>query len=57
MDFKILAHFNEGNIDVIGSAKESGEQLTSEEINSFLKANNGDQPMKKQGLMPGLGTT
>ena len=49
MDFNILAHFNEGKIDVIGYGKESGEQLTSEEINTFLKANNGDQPMKKQG--------
>ena len=47
--FNILAHFNEGKIDVIGYGKESGEQLTSEEINTFLKANNGDQPMKKQG--------
>jgi hypothetical protein len=47
--FNILAHFNEGKIDVIGYGKESGEQLTSEEINTFLKANNGDQSMKKQG--------
>ena len=47
--FNILAHFTEGKIDVVGYGKESGEQLTSEEINTFLKANNGDQPMKKQG--------
>jgi hypothetical protein len=47
--FNILAHFTEGKIDVIAYGKESGEQLTSEEINTFLKANNGDQPMKKQG--------
>ena len=47
--FSILAHFNEGKIDVVGYGKDSGEQLTSEEINTFLKANNGDQPMKKQG--------
>jgi hypothetical protein len=47
--FNILAHFNEGKIDVVGYGKESGEQLNSEEINTFLKANNGDQPMKKQG--------
>ena len=44
-----MAHFNEGKIDVIGYGKESGEQLTSEEIDTFLKANNGDQPMKTQG--------
>jgi hypothetical protein len=42
------AHFNHGKIDAIGYGKESGEQLTSEEINTFLKANNGDQPIKKQ---------
>jgi hypothetical protein len=47
--FNILAHFNEGKIDVIGYGKESGERLTSEEINTFLKVNNGDQPMNKQG--------
>ena len=47
--FNILVHFNEGKIDVIGYGKASGEQLTSEEINTFLKANNDDQPMKKQG--------
>jgi hypothetical protein len=44
-----LAHFTEGKIDVIAYGKESGEQLTSGEINTFLKANNGNQPMKKQG--------
>jgi hypothetical protein len=47
--FNILTHFTGGKIDVIAYGKESGEQLTSEEINTFLKANNGDQPMKKQG--------
>ena len=44
-----MAHFSEEKIDVIGYGKESGEQLTSEKIHTFLKVNNGDQPMNKQG--------
>ena len=38
-----------GKLTLSDTAKSLGEQLTSEEINTFLKVNNGDQPMNKQG--------
>jgi hypothetical protein len=44
-----LAHFNEGKIDVIGYANESGKKLTPEEIDSFLRANNHGRSMNKKG--------
>jgi hypothetical protein len=45
--FVIMAHFHDGKIDHIMYGKETREKLTLEEINTFLKANNGGRPMKE----------
>jgi hypothetical protein len=46
--FDIEAHFNEGKIDYIMYSKASREKLTPEEIDTFLKANDGGRPMKEK---------
>ena len=45
--FHILAHFHDGKIDRILYNRESGEKLTHEEIDTFLKANNGGRLMNE----------
>ena len=45
--FHILAHFQDGKIDRILYNRESGEKLTHEEIDTFLKANNGGRLMNE----------
>ena len=45
--FHILAHFQDGKIDRILYNRESGEKLTHEEIDTFLKANNRGRLMNE----------
>jgi len=45
--FHILAHFHDGKIDHILYNSESGEKLTHEEFDTFLKANNGGHLMNE----------
>jgi hypothetical protein len=45
--FHILAHFHDGKIDHILYSSESGEKLTHEEIDTFLKANSGGRLMNE----------
>jgi hypothetical protein len=45
--FIVIAHFYDGKIDHIMYGKPSGEKLTPEEIDTFLKANNSGRPMEE----------
>jgi hypothetical protein len=45
--FHILAHFHDGKIDRILYNSESRDKLTEEEIDTFLRANNGGRPMNE----------
>jgi hypothetical protein len=45
--FRILAHFHDGKIDHILYNSESRDKLTEEEIDTFLKANNGGRLMNE----------
>ena len=45
--FHILAHFHDEKIDRILYSRESGRKLTHEEIDTFLKANNGGRLMNE----------
>ena len=45
--FHIVAHFHDGKIDRILYSHESGQKLTHEEIDTFLKANNGGRLMNE----------
>jgi hypothetical protein len=48
--FVVIVHFHDGKIDHILYGKETRDKLTPEEINTFLKANNGGRPMKEDFL-------
>jgi hypothetical protein len=45
--FHILAHFHDGKLDRILYNSESRDKLTEEEIDTFLRANNGGRPMNE----------
>ena len=53
--FVIMAHFYDGKIDSIYYSKESREKLDKEEVDTFLKANNGGRMMEE--LAPNTWTT